>query len=94
MASLRKKEQSRDISIPSLMLGRAYAAGIDGVRVDYAEADSGWTLLHRERSHVESGKRLSKDGTKPRLNWLHRLIPRQERARKWSEDHAAKPLAQ
>lgn len=94
MAWLRKGAEQGHFN-SQFMLGRAYAAGIDGVRVDYAEAyfwldlASSGEVARRERK--EALKRRDKAATQLTPADLSRV---QERARKWSEDHAAKPLAQ
>ena len=95
MAWLRKGAEQGHFN-SQFMLGRAYAAGMDGVcRVwTTRKPISGWTLLVGEvarRERKEALKRRDKAATQLTPADLSRV---QERARKWSEDHAAKPLAQ
>ena len=66
MAWLRRAAEQGHFN-SQLFLGRAYAAGIDGVPWTTRKPISGWTLLHRERSHVKNGKRLSRGEIKLRL---------------------------
>ena len=64
MAWLRKGAEQGHVNSQLFSGGRMRLASMASLRTT-RKPISGWTLLHRERSHLKNGKRLSKDEMKP-----------------------------
>ena len=84
------REQSRDTSTRNFFLGgRMRPASMVSLWTT-RKPISGWTLLHRERSHVKSGKRLSRGAMKPPSHLTPAELSHvQERVQQWVKDHPA-----